>query len=152
MVFESSDDHWQAAVQTFLSHHAKYSTSGAVIQSTIELVQQRQAVASIQLDSQHALAIAEICDGGLLVFSLQRGPATLCTTALSVAIEAWQLTERVREDQLRLDHTTKLIAQSQNEKTWLRSFADQHWCHQSGKCSQHNRPRYLRTAPKIVNG
>lgn len=123
MVFESTDDRWQAAVQTFLTGHAKYATSGGVIQSTIELAQQRRCAASVQLDSQHALAVAEICEGGLLVFSLQRGPAALCTTSLSCAIEAWQLTERVREDQLRLDHTTKLIAQSQNEKTWLRSFA-----------------------------
>ena len=123
IVFEANNDHWQAAVLEFLSQHAKYTTSAEVIHATIELTQQRKRPQSIQLDSQNALAMAELCDGQLLVFSLQRGPAALCTTALSCVLEAWQLTERAREDQLRLDITTKLIAQSQNEKTWLRSFA-----------------------------
>ncbi len=123
MVFESTNDQWRAAVGAFLLQHTKYSTSGAVIHASIEQTQQQQRPQSVQLDSQHALAIAQICDGEVLVLSLQRGPAPLCATALSCAIESWQLTERAREDQLRLDITTKLIAQSQNEKTWLRSFA-----------------------------
>lgn len=123
MVFEQAEDQWRDALAAFLAQNKQYATSGTVIHATIEQAHQRQQPQSIQLDSQHALAIAEICNGDLLVFSLLRGPATLCTTALSCALESWQLTERAREDQLRLDITTKLIAQSQNEKTWLRSFA-----------------------------
>ena len=123
LIVESSADHWQAAVEAFLSQHPRYTTSSAVIHAAIELIQEQQRPQSIQLDSKHALAIAEVGDGELLVFTLQRGPAALCTVALSCAIEAWQLTERAREDRLRLDITTKLIARSQNEKTWLRSFA-----------------------------
>lgn len=123
MVFESSNDRWQAAIVDFLSQNPEYANSSAVIHTTIKLTQEQQRPQSVQLDRQHTLAMAEVCDGELLVFVLQRGPATLCTVALKCALESWQLTERVREDQLRLDTTAKLIAQSQNEKKWLRSFA-----------------------------
>ncbi len=123
MVFESANEGWQFAIASFLAKFPKYATSATVIQSTIERAESEQVPQSVQLDSQHALAVALVCQGEILVFTFQRGPAALCKVALKCAAESWQLAERAREDQLRLDITTRLIAQSQNEKTWLRSFA-----------------------------
>lgn len=77
----------------------------------------------IQLDPLNTISIATTLESELLVIVIQQGPIALANTALDCALEAWLLSERAREDQLRLDLTTKLIAQSQNEKTWLRSFA-----------------------------
>ena len=123
MVFESNNDHWQAAVALFLAEHPAYAIKATTIHAALQLAQQQQRPHSIQLDSQNSLALAEACAGQYLVFSVQHGPATLCAVALGCALESWHLTERAREDQLRLSVNTKLIAQNQNEKTWLRSFA-----------------------------
>lgn len=123
LVFESQNEHWQSAIAAFLSQHTEYASREVDIHTTVKLTQTQGRAQALQLDSHNTLAISETLDAGLLVLALQEGPATLCSMALGCALESWQLTVRAREDQLRLDITTKLIAQSQNEKTWLRSFA-----------------------------
>ncbi len=123
MVFEANNDSWQAAIDAFLAVYPAYAINVATLHATLRLAQEQQRPQSMQLDSQNALALAQACDGQYLIFSIQHGPAKLCAVALGCALESWQLTERAREDQLRLDVNTKLIAQNQSEKTWLRSFA-----------------------------
>ncbi len=120
-VFESADDNWQSAIVSILRLHP--SLAGLSEAITRKVAEAQNSVQGIQLDSEHTLSISTSANAELLICAIQQGPVSLANSALAFALEAWQLSERVQEDQLRLDVTTKLISQSQNEKSWLRSFA-----------------------------
>ncbi len=125
-VFESADDNWQSAIASMLRLHPSLSKLSETITCKVAEAQNaasQNSVHGIQLDSDHSLSISTSANAELLVCAIQQGPVNLANAALAFALEAWQLSERVQEDQLRLDVTTKLISQSQNEKSWLRSFA-----------------------------
>ncbi len=122
-IFENNRDLWQSAVESFLALHPELASYRTAIENCVRQMQRPSQAIGLQLDPQHSLSIATTVESELLVMVIQLGPVPLANTALDCALEAWLLNERVHEDQLRLDLTTKLIAQSQNEKSWLRSFA-----------------------------
>ena len=132
-IFENMRDQWQSAIAAFIKMHPHLAEYQQALQRAVEQTQTQsqtqtpserpsQAI-GLQLDPLTTLSVATTLESELLVIVIQQGPIALANSAIDCALEAWLLNERVHEDQLRLDLTTKLIAQSQNEKTWLRSFA-----------------------------
>ena len=121
LVFETTDEQWQSAVPAIQQLHPGLLERREAISYCIEKSQTH--VQSYAFDDRHSLSIARVVDAQLLVCLVQEGPSKTANMALACALEAWMLNERVQEDQLRLNVTTKLIAQSQSEKSWLRSFA-----------------------------
>ena len=121
IVFEASDAGWLAEVTSIAQLHPSLAGCCDAIADCIAQI--ASGINGFSFGSDQSLSIATAADGQLLVCAVQQGPTKLANTALTCVLESWQLNERVQEDQLRLDVTTKLIAQSQNEKSWLRSFA-----------------------------